>query len=91
MAVTLDPATEQRIQRKIEQGPKVASSRNSAEVIARALDLLDDEQELAQQARAALDARLERSMAQTARGEGIPGERLMQALTELRAARLSQA
>jgi hypothetical protein len=56
MAVTLDPATEQRIQRKIEQGPKVASSRDSAEVIARALDLLDDEQELAQQARAALDA-----------------------------------
>jgi Arc/MetJ-type ribon-helix-helix transcriptional regulator len=86
MAVTLDPATEQRIQRKIEQG----HFRDSAEVIARALDLLDDEQELAQQARAALDARLERSMAQIARGEGIPGERLMQALTELRAARLSQ-
>jgi Arc/MetJ-type ribon-helix-helix transcriptional regulator len=61
MAVTLDPATEQRIRRKIDQG----HFREPAEVIARALDLLDDEAGLAQQARA---ARLERSMAQIALG-----------------------
>ena len=87
MTVTLDAATEQRIQRKIEQG----QFREPAEVIARALELLDDEAELARQARAALDARLQRSMDQIARGEGIPGERLIEALTERRSQRLTRA
>jgi DNA-binding phage protein len=52
---------------------------------------LDDEPELSPQARIDLDARLERGMAQIARGEGIPGDRLMQALADRRQARLTEA
>ena len=41
MAITLDPATEQRIQRELDRGHYASP----AEVIAQALDLLEAEQE----------------------------------------------
>ncbi len=87
MTVTLDAATEARIQQEIDRG----TYRDASEVIAHALALLDDEPELSPQARIDLDARLECGMAQIARGEGIPGDRLMQALADRRQARLTEA
>jgi hypothetical protein len=85
MAVTLDPATEQRIQRKIEQGPKVASSRDSAEVIARALDLLDAQEDWFTRNREALNERIEESRAQIRRGESYTPQQARQILAQRRA------
>lgn len=80
MAITLDPATEQRIQRELERGPY----REPAEVIAHALNLLQAEQEWLEMSKSALNARLEESMAQVDRGEGIPGDRLLEVLAQRR-------
>ena len=56
MVVTLDAATAQRIQREIELG----HARDAAEVIGRAVGLLDFEKDLVAQSREALTARLGR-------------------------------
>jgi antitoxin ParD1/3/4 len=82
MAITLDPATEQRIQRELERGHYASP----AEVIAQALDLLEAEQEWLQITKSALNARLEESIAQIDRGEGIPGDQLLKVLAERRQA-----
>lgn len=68
MAITLDPATEQRIQRELDRG----RFSSPAEVIAEALDLLEAENDWLDISKHALSARLEESMAQIDRGEGIP-------------------
>jgi Arc/MetJ-type ribon-helix-helix transcriptional regulator len=83
MAVTLDPATEQRIQRKIEQG----HFRDSAEVIARALDLLDSQEDWFTQNRDALNERIEESRAQIRRGESYTPQQARQILAQRRAQR----
>jgi Arc/MetJ-type ribon-helix-helix transcriptional regulator len=82
MAITLDPATEQRIQRELDRGHYASP----AEVIAQALDLLEAEQEWLEISKSALNQRLEQSMAQIDRGEGIPGGHLLQVLAERRQA-----
>jgi Arc/MetJ-type ribon-helix-helix transcriptional regulator len=66
MAITLDPATEQRTQRELDRG----RHGSPAEVIAQALDLLEAEQEWLKISKSALNQRLEQSMAQIDRGEG---------------------
>jgi len=87
MAITLDPATEQRIQRELDRGHYSSPS----EVIAQALDLLEAEQEWLEISKSALNQRLEQSMAQIDRGEGIPGDQLLQVLAERRQAQKRSA
>jgi hypothetical protein len=72
MVITPDAATEQRIQRQLELGPYT----EPAQVIARALDLLEAEAEDRAISRERLLSRLDESIAQGERGEGISGEEL---------------
>ena len=83
MNLTLDAQTEQRIQRELDRG----HFREPAEVIAHALDLLDAEEDWLVNNKAALNQRLRESMAQIGRGEGIPGDQLLDYLAEKRSAR----
>jgi antitoxin ParD1/3/4 len=83
MNLTLDPVTEQRIQREVELG----HYRDPAEVIARAVSLLEAETEWLQRNKEALDQRLKESVAQIERGEGIPGDKLLEYLAEKRQSR----
>jgi antitoxin ParD1/3/4 len=83
MNLTLDPATEQRIQREVELG----HYRDPAEVIARAVSLLEAETEWLQRNKEALDERLKESIGQIERGEGIPGDKLLEHLAEKRQSR----
>jgi antitoxin ParD1/3/4 len=87
MDLALDAATEQRIQRALERG----HYSEPAEVIAHALNLLQAEEEWLETKKAALQRRLEESMAQIDRGEGIPGDRILDVLAERRKARNPRA
>ena len=80
MNLNLDPATEQRIQREIDLG----HYREPAEVIARAVALLEAEEDWLFQNKAAMNHRLEESMGQIERGEGIPGDQLLDYLATKR-------
>lgn len=80
MAITLDPATEQRIQREMERGHFASPD----EVVSQALDLLDAEHDWMDMDKTALNARLQESIAQIEHGEGIPGDRLLETLAERR-------
>ena len=82
MEITLDPATVERIQRELARG----HYGSPAEVIVQALDLLQAEQEWLELSKSALNARLQESMAQIDRGEGIPGDRLLEVLAQRRQA-----
>jgi Arc/MetJ-type ribon-helix-helix transcriptional regulator len=82
MSLVLDPATEQRLQRHLDRGSYSAPS----DVLNRALDLLEaDEDDLARR-RATIVARLEESCAQADRGEGVTGEELRARLKARKAA-----
>ena len=83
MNLILDPATEQRIQREIDLG----HYREAAEVIARAVALLEAEQNWLLQNKDAINQRLEESMAQAARGETCTPEEVRRILADRRAAR----
>lgn len=78
MNLNLDPATEQRIQRDLGHYTK------PAEVIARAVALLEAEENCLLQNKSAINQRLEESMAQIERGEGIPGDKLLDHLAAMR-------
>ena len=80
MTLTLDPQLEQQIQREIAAG----NYQEPKEVIAHALSLLDAERKLIEEDRDAIDAHLERSMAQIERREGISGDRARLILAERR-------
>ena len=67
MNLTLDPATEHRIQREIDLG----HYRDPAEVIARAVSLLEAEENWLLENKDALNQRLEESMAQIERGSNV--------------------
>jgi Arc/MetJ-type ribon-helix-helix transcriptional regulator len=71
MALTLDPATEQRFQQELEAG----GYRSPSDLVAHLLDLSKEAADQAT-ARAAFLARLDESIAQAERGEGISGEQL---------------
>jgi Arc/MetJ-type ribon-helix-helix transcriptional regulator len=80
LAITLDPATEQRLQRELARGHYASP----VEVIAQALDLLEAEQEWLEISKSVLNQWLEQSMAQIDRGGGIAGDQLLQVLAERR-------
>ena len=82
MSLVLDPATEDRIQRQLVRGPYA----EPAEVINRALDLLEADDWLLQN-REAISADLEESSAQAARGEGYSPDEAVAFLAARRAAR----
>jgi Arc/MetJ-type ribon-helix-helix transcriptional regulator len=65
MSLALDPATEQRIQREIARGAYC----EPAELINRALDLLESQENWLARNKDAIHQRLAESMAQAERGE----------------------
>ena len=86
MAPTLDPATEQRIQReavlRIDPDP--------AQLINRALDFLIEAESWTEEEKAEFDCKLDQSLAQIGRGEGIPGDQVRAILEADRAATRSR-
>jgi len=83
MTLTLDSATQQRIQEELARG----RYREPAEVIAHALDLLEAERIEMEERRLGLVRRLEQSFAQSERGETYSPEEARAVLAERRAAR----
>lgn len=87
MALTLDPATEQRIQRELARG----HFREPAEVLNHALDLLKAEEEWLLMQKEALNQRLAESIAQVERGEFYTPEEARQLLEKARQVRRERA
>jgi Arc/MetJ-type ribon-helix-helix transcriptional regulator len=83
MTLTLDPTSEQRIQREIDRG----HHREPAEVVAHALALLEDQEDWLLQNKRAINEHLDESYAEIQRGEGIPGEQVRAILAQDRADR----
>ena len=86
MVITLDPATEQRLQQQLATG----RFREPAELLAHALDLV--EAEAAEEVwllrnKQAINADLDKSFAQAARGEGYSPEESRALLAQHRASR----
>jgi Arc/MetJ-type ribon-helix-helix transcriptional regulator len=86
MAITLDAATEERIQRQLDRG----GFREPAELLAHALDLVEAERDDLDARRAEIISRLERSCAQADRGESYSPEEARAMLAERRAARMTR-
>ena len=87
MAITLDPALEQRVQRQLDRG----AFREPAELLAHALDLVEAEGDWLYRNREAINAALEESFAAKERGEGYSPEESLALLAQNRAARKSRA
>ena len=84
MAITLDAAIEQRIQRQLDRG----AFREPAELLAHALDLVEAEamqEDWLVRNKEAINADLDKSFAQAARGEGYTEEKLRARMAERRA------
>jgi Arc/MetJ-type ribon-helix-helix transcriptional regulator len=90
MAITLDAATEERIQRQLNRG----AFREPAELLAHALDLIEAEnpyEDWLLRNKEAIQAALERTSAQAARGESYSPEECRAMLAQHRAARTARA
>jgi Arc/MetJ-type ribon-helix-helix transcriptional regulator len=87
MGLALDPATEQRIQREIARGPY----REPAELINRALDLLESQENWLLRNKDAINERLAESMAQAERGEVYTPEEARALLAQDRRNRSNRA
>ena len=85
MAITLDPETEQRIRRQLDRG----AFRGPSELLAHALDLLEAEEGWLLRNREAINAGLDESFAQAARGEGYTLEEARVLLERRRASRVA--
>ncbi|HZL27748.1 MAG TPA: hypothetical protein VFC39_14580 [Acidobacteriaceae bacterium] len=85
MSLVLDRATEDRIQRQLDRGPYAAP----AELINRALDLLESENDLLAR-REEIAAKLQRCFDQSERGETYSPEEARAILTERRATRAAR-
>ncbi len=72
MTITLDAATEQRIQRELARG----NYRDPAELISHALDLVAAEEDWLLRNRDVINRDLDESFAQSERGEGFAEEDL---------------
>jgi|GEM_PF-1265220 Arc/MetJ-type ribon-helix-helix transcriptional regulator len=86
MSLALDPATEQRIQREIARG----AYREPAELINRALDLLESQENWLLRNKDAIHERLAESMAQAERGELHPPDEVRALLHQDRQSRASR-
>ena len=90
MAITLDAATEQRIQQPLDRG----TYPGPAELLAHALDLIEAEvpyEDWLLRNREAIREALERTSAQAARGESYSPEECRAMLAEHRATRTARA
>jgi Arc/MetJ-type ribon-helix-helix transcriptional regulator len=85
MAITLDLKTEQRIQRQLDRG----AFREPSELLQHALDLVEAEEDWLLRNRDAIDAGLDESFAQAARGEGYTLDEAKALLEERRASRIA--
>jgi|GEM_PF-5312303 len=85
MNLNLDPATEQRIQREIDLG----HYREPAEVIARAVELLEAEEDWLLRNKEAIQAHLEESFAQAERGDTYTADETRKLLDQDRQARVN--
>ena len=83
MTITLDSAIEQRIQRQLDRGAFAAPD----ELLAHALDLLEAEEDWLLRNREAINAGLDKSFAEAARGEGYSPDEAKVLLAQRRAAR----
>ena len=86
MAIILDPATEERIQRQLDRG----TFREPAELLAHALDLVEAEaveEGWLLRNKEAINADLDRTFAQAERGEGYSPEESRALLQQHRASR----
>ena len=83
MAITLDAAIEQRIQRQLDRG----AYRKPEELIAHALDLIEAEEDWLLRNREVIGEDLDESFTQAARGEGYSLEETKALLAERRASR----
>jgi Arc/MetJ-type ribon-helix-helix transcriptional regulator len=86
MAITLDATTEQRIQRQLDRG----AFREPAELLAHALDLVEAEavhEDWLLRNKEAINAGLDRTFAQAARGEGHSPQESRALLAQHRASR----
>ena len=81
MDLPLDPASQEIIQREVERGHYATP----AEVVANSLALLEDHNLWLSVDKEALNRRLDESLAQVERGEGMTGEQLKAFLNERRA------
>lgn len=70
MNISIDEASEQRIKREIELG----HFSDPAEVVARALELLEAQEAWLHDNQELIRFKIERSFAQIEQGEGIPGD-----------------
>jgi Arc/MetJ-type ribon-helix-helix transcriptional regulator len=87
MAITLDPALEDRIQRQLDRG----AFREPAELLSHALDLVEAEDDWLFRNREAINAALEESFAAKERGESYSPEEAEAMLSERRASRSRHA
>ena len=85
MTLTLDAQSEQRIQREIDLG----RYSEPAEVIAHALNLLDEEEGWLLRNKEATNEHLKESYAEIERGEGIPESKVREMLAQARARRVA--
>ena len=88
MAITLDAALEQRIQRQLDHG----AFREPAELLAHALDLVEAEamqEDWLVRNKEAINADLDESFAQAARGEGYSPEESRALLDRHRSSRVA--
>jgi len=86
MAITLDATTEERIQRQLDRG----AFREPAELLAHALDLVEAEavhEDWLLRNKEAINAGLDRTFAQAARGEGHSPQESRALLAQHRASR----
>jgi Arc/MetJ-type ribon-helix-helix transcriptional regulator len=90
MAITLDAATEERIQRQLDRG----AFREPAELLAHALDLIEAEapyEDWLLRNKEAIREALERTSAQAARGESYSPEECRAMLAQHRATQTARA
>jgi Arc/MetJ-type ribon-helix-helix transcriptional regulator len=78
MSISLDRVNEERIQREINRG----HFRDPQEVIARALDLLEAQEEWLLENKAEISRKIEASFEQMERGEYVSGAEARQLLAE---------
>ena len=76
MNLTLDAASEKRIQRELDRGHYTEASA----VIAHALALLEDQEDWLLRDKDAINQRLDESHAQIHRGEGVPEQEVRKIL-----------
>jgi antitoxin ParD1/3/4 len=82
MAINLRPEDERLIQKRLPSG----AFDSAEEVVHRALESLDAEQEWLQENRDAIDEKIERGLAQLDRGEGLTREESLARLQAKKAA-----